>query len=254
MLTMLSALAVLAFDDIPTKAGKAITPAKQDQPQDMDEAERALREAEDAIRRLRERDSNANRVPGTPTPTEIETLMRKEMEEAAKALERAAKAESSRAPSAPEVRTPSAPHREPPYANPSLESMRIRESREVAEAQMLKIVLEERARLAAELGARYSQIDRPLDLPTATAAVAPRYPYDQMPLFTPSSNAYIPAHMMTPSYIGGDMDTEGRLHHMGHIRGQLETQAAARLKGAPDATYDERWADATQHVKRALRR
>lgn len=250
MFMLISALAFGTFDDIPTKGGKAVTAIKQDAPpQDLDEAERALREAEDAIRRANDRAANVNRVPGTPLPSETEALMRKEMEEAQKALERAAKAESSRAPSAPPA-TPSMP---PAYASPWAENTRLKEAREASEAQMYKIILEERARLANELGARYSATDRDLDLPTQAAAVAPRYPYNEMPLYTPSSNAYVPIQHMTPSYLGGDSEPYHRLMHMGAVRGELEHDAAGRNQKSPDASFEDRWGDAAANVKRALR-
>lgn len=251
MLTLLSALALIAFDDIPTKGGKVV---KQDAPpQDLDEAERALREAEEAIRRRRDRESNANRVPGTPTPAEMDAIMRLEMEEAAKALERAAKAEGSRAPSAPPGSVVRPGAKPPAYADPRLENQRLKEAREASEAQMYKIILEERARLASQLGERYSQTDRDLDLPTQSAAVAPRYPFSEMPLFTPSSNAYVPANRMTPGYLGGDAVPEHRIHHMNAIRSGLEREAAGRAGQAPEGGYEERWGDATLNVKRALR-
>ena len=237
------------FDDIPTKGGKAVVAVRQDPPpQDLDEADRALNEAIEAMRRAEERKRNANRVPGTPLPSETEALMKKEMEEAQKAMERAARAEGSRAPSAPRHAAPP-----PAYADPMAENQRLKESREASEAQMYKIILEERARLANELGARYSATDRDLDLPTQAAAVAPRYPFSEMPLFTPSSNAYVPVHHMSPGYLGGDMEPYHRNMRMGAVRSQLENEAAGRAQKSPDATYEDRWGDAAQNVRRALR-
>lgn len=258
MSNLLSLAMVLAIggpgDEVPGKPGR-VAPKQEQPPQDLDEAERALREAEEAMRRRREREAKAARPPGAPSSPEVEALIKAELKAAEEALERAARAESSRAPSAPpeaqpKLATPAAP---PSYSTPDVEAARLKESRAAAEAQMRALIAAENARVAAELGAKYSDLHRPVDLPMEAAAAMPPREYALQPLFTPPANAYVPVYAMSPGYIGTDVSPEQRIGHMCAVHGRLEAEAATRMQKAPNATYEERWGDAALNVRRALR-